>query len=140
MVTITGNKLVEIQGPCIGIWSLRVNLVLEDRMPWFGPDVGWIGKSLERLLAGADSANARMMASPLMQRWLVLNEGYLTAASEARLATGMANLRNATLLVGAAELVVTLGVPIAVWIGVFVALGAPYAEACCVADICTCCS
>jgi hypothetical protein len=83
----------------------------------------------ERLLQAADYAAREMMRSPLMQRWLGLNAAYVAAAADARIAAAVAQLRSASLLVGAADLALTLGVPIAVWVGVFAALGAPYAEA-----------
>jgi len=93
---------------------------------------GYGGWSDKRLLAAADYVMREMMKSPLMQRVLAIAEASdaaYAAASEARLAAGIAQLRNASLLVGAAELALTLGVPIAVWIGVFAAMGAPYLEA-----------
>ena len=95
-------------------------------MSFLGPDFSWIGRSAAELLAHADEAYKRY---PTMVRIFENWEKGAVAAREVRLAAGIAELRNASLLVGAAELVVTLGVPIAVWIGVFVALGAPYAEA-----------
>lgn len=90
---------------------------------------GYGGWSDQRLLNAADYAVREMMKSPLMQRWLALNSATTVAASEARLAAGIAQLRNASLLVGAPGLALTLGVPIAVWVGVFAAMGAPYLEA-----------
>jgi hypothetical protein len=93
--------------------------------------MGWIVDDA-RLLQAADYVYQEMMKAPAMQRWFANNAaaGAAEAAGvEARLAAGMAQLRSATLLVGAAELALTLGVPIAVWIGVFAALGAPYAQA-----------
>ena len=82
-----------------------------------------------RLLRAADYAVEQLMNSPLMQRMLAGHAAAHAAAAEARLAAGIAQLRNASLLVGAAELALTLGVPIAVWVGVFAAMGAPYLEA-----------
>jgi hypothetical protein len=91
--------------------------------------MGWMGPSDQRLLAAADYVVERMMETPLWQRWLAMNSAAITAASNARLAAAIAQLRSASLLVGAADLAVTLGVPLAVWVGVFAAMGAPYAEA-----------
>jgi hypothetical protein len=92
-------------------------------MPWYGPD------NDERLLRAADYVYRRFVESPMIQRWLAMHAAAVAAASQARLAAGIAQLRSASLLVGAAELAVTLGVPLAVWVGVFAAIGAPYAEA-----------
>lgn len=84
---------------------------------------------LEDVERTADFVYKRMMASPLLQRWFQLNAQGVAGAAEARLAAGIAKLRTSSLLIGAADLALTLGVPIAVWIGVFAAMGAPYAEA-----------
>jgi hypothetical protein len=46
-----------------------------------------------------------------------------------RLAEAVTRLRMASLAAGAADLALTAGLPVAVWVGVFVALGAPYAQA-----------
>ena len=94
-------------------------------MPW-----GYASApSDQRLLRAADYVVQEFMKSPFMQRWLALNSAAAAGAAEARLAAGIAQLRNASLLVGAAELALTLGVPLAVWVGVFAAMGAPYLEA-----------
>lgn len=91
-------------------------------MPW-----GYASEpSDERLLAAADYA---LRQSPTIQRLLASATAASAAIAEARLAAAIAQLRNASLLVGAADLALTLGVPIAVWVGVFAAMGAPYAEA-----------
>jgi hypothetical protein len=58
----------------------------------------------------------KYMESPLIQRWLGLNAAAVAGAADARLAA--AQLRNASLLIGAADLALTLGVPLAVWVGV----------------------
>ena len=84
---------------------------------------------LEDVERTADFVYKRMMASPLLQRWFQLNAQAVAAGVEARLAAGIAQLRTSSLLIGAADLALTLGVPIAVWVGVFAAMGAPYAEA-----------
>ena len=83
----------------------------------------------ERLLRAADYVVDQWWNSPEWQRVLAGWAAGHALGVERSLAAGIAELRTASLLVGAAELALTLGVPIAVWIGVFVALGAPYAEA-----------
>lgn len=90
---------------------------------------GYGGWSDQRLLNAADYVMKEMMKSPLMQRWLALNAASLAAGSEASLAAGIAKLRAASLLAGTGGLALTLAVPIAVWVGVFAAMGAPYLEA-----------
>lgn len=67
----------------------------------------------------------KWLAEPVVQNYFRIQ----AAASEAALTAGMAKLRSASLLVGVMDAAVTLGVPVAVWIGVFAAMGAPYAEA-----------
>jgi hypothetical protein len=83
----------------------------------------------EDVIKTAEYVFKKFMESPLIQRWMQLNAASLAAASDARLAAGLAQLRNSSLLIGSAELALTLGVPIAAWVGVFAALGAPYLEA-----------
>src|SRR6186997_2593592 len=83
----------------------------------------------EDVFKTADYVFKKFMESPLIQRWLQLNAASIAAASDARLVAGMLQLRNSTLLIGSAELALTLGVPIAAWVGVFAAMGAPYLEA-----------
>jgi hypothetical protein len=83
----------------------------------------------QRLLQAADYAFREWLKSPLIQRALALNSASAAATAEARLAMGMAQLRASSLLIGGANLALTAGVPLAVWVGVFAAMGAPYAEA-----------
>jgi hypothetical protein len=80
---------------------------------------------LEDVEKTAEFVFRRWIESPLVQRWL----GLQAASAEARLAAGIAELRTASLIAGAPSLALTLGVPLAVWVGVFAAMGAPYAEA-----------
>jgi hypothetical protein len=93
---------------------------------WGYDGAGW---SDERILAAASYAFQQWLKSPVIQGLLQRAEEGAARAVEARLAAGIAQLRNASLVVGAADLALTAGVPIAVWVGVFVALGAPYAQA-----------
>ena len=89
-----------------------------------------MGRQLEEnVVQTAEYVFKKFMESPLIQRWMQLNAAAVAAASDARLAAGMAQLRNSSLLIGSAELALTLGVPIAAWVGVFAAMGAPYSEA-----------
>ena len=83
----------------------------------------------QRLLQTADYVVSEWMKSPLWQKLLAMNASGAAAAADARLAAGIAQIRNASLLVGSAELALTLGVPLAAWVGAFAALGAPYLEA-----------
>jgi hypothetical protein len=83
----------------------------------------------EDVVKTAEYVFKKWMESPLIQRWMQLNAAGVAAASNARLAAGIAQLRNSSLLIGSAELALTLGVPIAAWVGVFAAMGAPYLEA-----------
>jgi len=69
------------------------------------------------------------LSTPLVQNLLKLQGEYAAAAAEARLAAGMAQLRTSSLLIGSGSLALTLIVPLAVWVGVFAAMGAPYAQA-----------
>jgi hypothetical protein len=85
--------------------------------------------SIERILRAADYNFQEWLRTDVVQRWLAIDAAALAAGAEGRLAVAMANLRSASLLVGGAELALTVGVPLAVWVGVFAALGAPYAEA-----------
>src|SRR5262245_33477307 len=84
---------------------------------------------LEDVERTAEFVYRRMMASPLFQRWFALNEASLAAAAENQLAAGIAQLRTSSLLIASADLALTAGVPIAVWVGVFVAMGGPSAQA-----------
>jgi hypothetical protein len=90
--------------------------------------MGW-HYHVEDVMKTAEIAYKRLMASPLIARALQLAEASDAAVVEARLAAGMAKLRTSSLLIGAADLALTAGVPLAVWVGVFAAMGAPYAEA-----------
>lgn len=90
--------------------------------------MGWPYR-LEDVERTAEYVYRQMMSSPLFQRWFELNAASVARAAEARLAAGIAQLRMSSLLMGAGGLAITLGVPLAVWIGVFAAMGAPYAEA-----------
>jgi hypothetical protein len=83
----------------------------------------------EDVVKTAEYVFKKYMESPMIQRFLQLEAAFIAAAADARLAAGMAHLRNSTLLIGSAELALTLGVPVATWIGVFAAMGAPYLEA-----------
>lgn len=83
----------------------------------------------QRLLRAADQAFRLWERSPLGQRWFALHSASVAAAAEARLAMAMAQLRASSLLIGGANLALTAGVPLTVWVGVFAAMGAPYAEA-----------
>jgi hypothetical protein len=96
-------------------------------MPWGydGPAV-W---SDARLKAAADYVYQQWLKDPIIARKIAQFEGDAAAARAARLAEGIAQIRNASMLYGAADLALTAGLPIAVWVGVFVALGAPYAQA-----------
>ena len=80
-------------------------------------------------IAAAEYSFEQMMKTPLMQRVLAIAIESEAAVLQARLAAGIAQLRTSSLLIGSAGLVLTLAVPIAVWVGVFVAMGAGYAEA-----------
>src|SRR5437764_3117685 len=98
--------------------------------------MGWgydaFPRTAEELLQVADAAVNEFMKAPWIQRMLAAAdaaEAAEVAAAPARLAAGIRNLRMASLLVGSAELLLTVGVPLAVWVGVFAALGAPYLEA-----------
>jgi hypothetical protein len=95
-------------------------------MGWGSDSGGW---SDERILAAAAYVYRQWLKSPLIQRWFQIMENDAVLVAESRLAAGMAKLRSASLIAGAADLALTAGVPIAVWVGVFVALGAPYAQA-----------
>jgi hypothetical protein len=95
-------------------------------MGWGYDDAGW---SDERILAASGYVFRQWLKSPVIQRLLQLAEEDAVYVAESRLAAGMAKLRSASLVAGAADLALTAGVPIAVWVGVFVALGAPYAQA-----------
>lgn len=80
-------------------------------------------------LAAAQYVFKQWMESPEIQRWFQLEAASVAAASQARLAVGLAQLRSSSLLIGSSGLALTLGVPLAAWVGVFAALGAPYLEA-----------
>lgn len=95
-------------------------------MGWGFDGAGW---SDERIKAAADYVYRQWLKSPMVKTALRLAEEDAARITEARLAAGIAQLRNASLVAGAADLALTAGVPIAVWVGVFVALGAPYAQA-----------
>jgi hypothetical protein len=65
----------------------------------------------------------------LVQSWLAREAEIKAAAAATRLAAAAAQLRMASLLVGSADLAVTLGVPLVAWVAVFAAFGATIAEA-----------
>lgn len=91
----------------------------------------WIwGRTLDpRLAQAAEYSWKKWMESGMVQRWLQLQSEGVAAAAEARLAAGIAHLRMSSMIVGAGGLFLTLVVPLGVWVGGFVALGAGYAEA-----------
>lgn len=95
-------------------------------MPW-----GYEGVMTEARLQAAADYQLKLMfqEGTVYSNYLLSLEKAAAAGREARLAAAMAELRTASLAAGAADLAVTLGLPIAVWVGVFVALGAPYAQA-----------
>lgn len=95
-------------------------------MPWDRDDIVW---SEARSMAAAEYVYQQWLKGPLIKQALAWAKEGAAAAREARLAAGMAELRMASLAAGAADLALTAGLPIAVWVGVFVALGAPYAQA-----------
>jgi hypothetical protein len=95
-------------------------------MGWGHDGADW---SIERINASADYQVKWFMDTPFMQRWLAVNASAAAAASNAQIAAAIGQLRNASLLVGAADAAIIVGVPVAAWVGVFVALGAPYLEA-----------
>jgi hypothetical protein len=87
---------------------------------------------VEDVFKTAEYVFKKWLESPTVKRWFALDaarEAAAAAAAEARLAAGMAKLRTASLAMGAADLAVTAGLPLATWVGVFVAMGAPYDEA-----------
>jgi hypothetical protein len=87
--------------------------------------MGWPYRAPATEIELFDYLYKKWLQQPHIQRWFQLN----AASAEAGLAQGIAKLRSSSLLIGAADLALTAGVPIAVWIGVFAAMGAPYAEA-----------
>ncbi len=89
----------------------------------------WEEENWARQLRAADYSFRQWLQSPMIQKLLAMNASGVAAAANAKLAAGITHLRHASLIVGAAELALTLGVPIAVWVGVFAAMGAPYAQA-----------
>lgn len=84
---------------------------------------------LRRINASADYQMAWMERTPMMKRAFELMAAYAAAAKNNALMTAIAQVRNASIVAGAGGLVLTLVVPLAVWAGVFVALGAGYAQA-----------
>jgi hypothetical protein len=83
----------------------------------------------ERELEAAMSSFDKWLTSPLIVRWFSLNADYIAAANQARLTVALTELRSASLLAASADLAVTAGIPLAAWVGVWVALGAPYVQA-----------
>ncbi len=63
---------------------------------------------------------------PMIQR---LMASHMYAIESASLGRGIAQLRASSLLIGSSGLVMTLAVPLAVWVGIWVAMGAGIAEA-----------
>jgi hypothetical protein len=108
MKRLDSNKAIKIKERIMAWWSTLSDEEFE-----------------RRLMASAEYQLKWMMESPLLKRWAALTEAY----EEAGLASAAAQLRTASLLIGAADLALTAGVPLALWIGVFAALGAPYAQA-----------
>ena len=86
---------------------------------------GWNVDPTIKIIARAEYIYQKWIESPLVRSWL---QGE-AAAAEARLATAIARLRSSTLIIGSVDLILTLGVPLALWVGVWVAMGAPYAQA-----------
>ncbi len=93
----------------------------EKNMPW------WTAQ--EEVLKTANYAYQKWLSSPVIERALQLAAESAEAGRAAELAAGIARIRTASLLIGTAELALTLGVPIAAWVGMFAAMGAPYAQA-----------
>ncbi len=81
-----------------------------------------------RLLASADYA-MKTVYEPMIARLMVGWQAGEAASASRALASGIAQLRASSLLIGAGGLVTTLVVPLAVWVGVWAAMGAGYAEA-----------
>lgn len=78
--------------------------------------------NMEEAALGAADYAWRTVYGPIHARWLAANEA-------GALARGIAQLRASSMVVGASGLGLTLVVPLAVWVGVWVAMGAGYAEA-----------
>lgn len=87
-----------------------------------------IAQQTERYLRAADYA-WKTVYEPIFSRMLAGQAAGEAAAASRALASGMAQLRASSLLIGAGGLVTTLVVPLAVWVGVWVALGAGLAQA-----------
>jgi hypothetical protein len=90
-------------------------------MPW------WTAQ--ENVIKVAEYGYQKWLSSPMIERALQLAAESAEAGRAAELAAGIARIRAASLLIGTAELALTLGVPIAAWVGMFAAMGAPYAQA-----------
>lgn len=90
-------------------------------MPW------WTAQ--EDVIKTAEYAYQKWLSSPMIERALQLAAESAEAGRAAELAAGIARIRAASLLIGTVELALTLGVPIAAWVGMFAAMGAPYAQA-----------
>lgn len=91
--------------------------------------IGWLPRTDQALNGAADYVTRVWSESHLVQRWMQMNAQGIAGAAEVRFASAMAQLRNASLVSGAGSLALTAGVPLAAWVAMFVALGAPYAEA-----------
>jgi hypothetical protein len=83
----------------------------------------------ERELEAALSSHDAWLTSPFLVRWFSLNADLVAAVNAEKVAAAMSQLRSASLLAASADLAVTAGIPVAAWVGVFVALGAPYMQA-----------
>ena len=83
----------------------------------------------ERALKVAQRAYENWENNPVIARWLAAEAAAAQAIADARIAAAIASLRTSSVVAAAGSLSVTLVVPLAVWVGVFAALGAPYAEA-----------
>ena len=89
-------------------------------------------EAFERALRIADSAYQRWLESPFVKRWLEINaeaQEATLAAAQARVVAAANSLRSSTLILATADLALTAGVPLSIWVGVYVALGAPYVQA-----------
>lgn len=81
------------------------------------------------LLARKEYELQRWLESPLISRWLANEAAGATAAAEIRLTAAIASVRASSIAMAAVDLATTAGLPLQIWIQVFVTLGAPYREA-----------
>lgn len=89
------------------------------------PTPGSIADIQNRIIATAEYVMQKVY-EPMIQAQLARFE----AASQAQALTrGIAQLRASSMVIGASGLVLTLVVPLAVWAGVWAAMGAPYMQA-----------